>query len=53
MIRIVPTVWGAKKGGELTNTEKAMNGQIAPVIKEIFKGLQLKDFQSAIYEGRN
>ncbi len=34
---IVPAVWGAKKDGELTTTQKEMNEQIAPVIEEILE----------------
>ncbi|MBW2091631.1 MAG: hypothetical protein JRI34_05845 [Deltaproteobacteria bacterium] len=39
---IVPAVWGAKLGGELTDEQKAIHNKILPVIKEIFAALDLK-----------
>ena len=39
---IVPAVWGARKDGELTATQKKINKQIAPVIRNVFDSLQLK-----------
>lgn len=44
---IVPAVWGAKEGGELTVAQKEMNSRIAPVIAEIFDAFQLKDLRGA------
>lgn len=44
---IVPAVWGAKKDGELTATQKEMNRQIAPVIRQILDSLQLKGLTGA------
>ncbi len=40
---IVPAVWGAKKDGELTTTQKEMNEQIAPVIEEILGEFHSED----------
>lgn len=40
---IVPAVWGAKQGGELTATQKEINRRVVPVIEQIFEALALKD----------
>ena len=39
---IVPAVWGAKKEGELEDTQKEMNRQFIPVIKELFDSLKIQ-----------
>ena len=44
---IVPAVWGAKKEGELEDTQKEMNTQIIPVIKELFDALKIQDLSGA------
>ena len=44
---VIPAIWGAKKDGELTSTQKAINGQIVPVIKRIFELLDIKDMDSS------
>lgn len=44
---IVPAVWGARKDGELTATQKEINKQVAPVIKKVFESLQLRDLGGA------
>ena len=44
---IIPAIWGAKKDGELTSTQKAINEQIAPVIKRIFELLDIRDMDSS------
>jgi len=44
---VIPAIWGAKKDGELTSTQKAINGQIAPVIKRIFELLGIRDLDSS------
>ncbi|MBW1741182.1 MAG: hypothetical protein JRJ42_08630 [Deltaproteobacteria bacterium] len=44
---IVPAVWGAKKDGELTVTQKEIYKQVAPVIKEIFDAFQFKALNDA------
>lgn len=38
---IVPAIWGAKKDGELTETQKEMNRKIVPVINETLKVLEI------------
>ena len=43
---IVPAVWGAKKEGELEDTQKEINRQIIPVIKELFAALESKDLDA-------
>ncbi|HEX7534031.1 MAG TPA: hypothetical protein VF343_02155 [Syntrophales bacterium] len=43
---IIPAIWGAKKDGELTATQKAINEKIAPVINRIFELLDIKDLDS-------
>ena len=43
---IVPAVWGAKKEGELEDTQKEINKQIIPVIKELFAALESKDLDA-------
>jgi len=44
---VIPAIWGAKKDGELTSTQKAINGQIVPVIKKIFELLDIRDLDSS------
>lgn len=44
---VIPAIWGAKKDGELTSTQKAINGQIVPVIKRIFELLDIRDLDSS------
>jgi hypothetical protein len=44
---VIPAIWGAKKDGELTATQKAINEQIAPVIRRIFELLDIRDLDSA------
>ena len=44
---VIPAIWGAKKDGELTLTQKAINGQIVPVIKRIFELLDIRDLDSS------
>jgi hypothetical protein len=44
---IIPAVWGAKKDGELTDKQKEINMQVAPIIKRIFEILDLKDLSGA------
>ena len=39
---VVPAVWGAKKDGELTASQKAINGQVTPVIDKIIAALDIK-----------
>jgi len=43
---IVPAVWGTKKEGELEDTQKEINRQIIPVIKELFAALESKDLDA-------
>jgi len=43
---IVPAVWEAKKEGELEDTQKEINRQIIPVIKELFAALESKDLDA-------
>ncbi len=42
-IYIVPAIWGATKGGELTETQKEIHEKIAPVIQEILVLLHQED----------
>lgn len=44
---VIPAIWGAKKDGELTSTQKAINGQVVPVIKRIFELLDMRDLDSS------
>jgi hypothetical protein len=44
---IIPAIWGAKKDGELTATQKAINEKIAPVINRIFELLDIRDLDSS------
>lgn len=41
---IIPAVWGSKKDGELTFSQKQMNSMIAPVIEDIFQSLDVETF---------
>jgi hypothetical protein len=47
IIFVIPAIWGAKKDGELTSTQKAINEQIVPVIKRIFELLDIRDLDSS------
>lgn len=40
---IAPAVWGAQKDGELDETQKEMNRQIAPVIEEMLASSPVRD----------
>ncbi|MBU2550649.1 MAG: hypothetical protein KKB20_19730 [Proteobacteria bacterium] len=40
---IVPAVWGAAKGVELTEVQREIHARISPAVQEIFKLLDLKD----------
>jgi hypothetical protein len=44
---IIPAIWGAKKDGELTATQKAISEKIAPVINRIFELLDIRDLDSS------
>ena len=44
---IVPAVWGAKKNGELTISQKEMHKKIAPNINEIMVSLELGEISEA------
>ncbi len=44
---VIPAIWGAKKDGELTATQKAINEQISPVISRIFELLDIRDLDSS------
>ncbi len=44
---IVPAVWGAKKDGELTETQKEMNGNIAPVVNDVLKAFEFNGLSAA------
>ncbi|TRZ47873.1 hypothetical protein D4S03_10880 [bacterium] len=44
---VVPAIWGAKKDGELTAVQKAINEQIVPVIKRIFELLDIRDLDAS------
>jgi hypothetical protein len=44
---IVPAVWGAKKDGELTATQKEINEHIVPVIRKILESFQLRELSEA------
>jgi predicted GTPase len=44
---VIPAIWGAKKDGELTSTQKAINEQIAPVINRIFELLDIRDLDAS------
>ena len=44
---VIPAIWGAKKDGELTATQKAINEQISPVISRIFELLDIRDLNSS------
>jgi len=40
---IVPTVWGAKKDGDLTDIQKEIHARINPVIEKVFHSLEMRD----------
>ena len=44
---VIPAIWGAKKDGELTALQKAINKEIDPVIKRIFKLLDIRGLDSS------
>jgi hypothetical protein len=44
---IIPAVWGAKKDGELTPTQKEISRQIVPVIEQIIQSLRFKELTGA------
>jgi len=44
---VIPAIWGARKDGELTATQKAINEQISPVINRIFELLDIRDLDSS------
>lgn len=44
---IIPAVWGAKKDGELTATQKEINKQIVPVIEQIIQSLRFEELTGA------
>ncbi len=44
---IVPAVWGAKKDGELTATQKEINEQVVPVIIKIIESFQVRNLSGA------
>jgi len=44
---VVPAIWGAKKDGELTSTQEAINEQVVPVIKRIFELLDIRGLDSS------
>jgi hypothetical protein len=47
IIFIIPAIWGAKKDGELTSTQRAINEQIVPVIERIFELLDIRGLDSS------
>ena len=47
MTYIVPAIWGAKKEGELTATQKEIHKKIEPVLNEIIESLVLKEVSEA------
>jgi len=44
---VIPAIWGAKKDGELTAVQKAINKEIDPVIKRIFELLDIRGLDSS------
>ncbi len=44
---IVPAVWGAKKEGELEDTQKEINIKVIPVINELFDALRIRGLNGA------
>ena len=44
---VIPAIWGAKKDGELTAVQKTINEKIVPVIKKIFKLLDIRELDSS------
>ena len=44
---IVPAVWGSKKGGELTSSQKKINQRILPAIKEIAQSFEFRELSNA------
>jgi len=44
---IVPAVWGAKKDGELTSSQREINQKILPVIKEIVQSFEFGELSDA------
>jgi hypothetical protein len=47
IIFVIPAIWGAKKDGELTSTQKAINEQIVPVINRIFELLDIRGLDAS------
>jgi len=43
---IVPAIWGASKGGELTPVQKDINTRAVPVINKVFDLLRMKKISS-------
>ena len=43
---VVPAVWGAKKDGELTGTQKEIHARINPAIEKVFHLLEMRDLDS-------
>lgn len=44
---IVPAIWGAKKDGELTDSQKEMHKNTAPVIKDIMESFDVGELRKA------
>ena len=44
---VIPAIWGAKKDGELTAVQKAINVEIVPVIERIFASLDIRGLDSS------
>ena len=47
IIYIVPAVWGAKKDGKLTVTQKEINRKIVPMVSNIMAIFELEDINKA------
>jgi SOS response regulatory protein OraA/RecX len=45
IIYIVHAVWGAKKEGELTPSQKEINARVIPVINKVFDSLQMENLR--------
>ncbi|MEN6318671.1 MAG: hypothetical protein ABFD82_07945 [Syntrophaceae bacterium] len=45
IIYIVPAVWGAKKEGELTSTQKEIHARVIPVVNKVFDSLQMENLR--------
>lgn len=44
---IVPAVWGAKKEGELTDSQKEINHKVAPIIDQIIRMFEFQETNGA------